>query len=158
MTDATLWSLDALRRTRQSLVVAADAVPPEAWTETPAGLSNNVLWNVGHLAVTLDLLTYGLAGLDLPAPPEAVAAFRKGTSPADWDAPPDRESTRRLFLLGPDRLESDVRAGRFDGAPFRSYTTTPGVTLTDLDGALAFNLYHEGIHLGAILALRKLVG
>ncbi|MDT7856786.1 DinB family protein [Rubrivirga sp. S365] len=158
MTDAALWTLDAVRKTRASLLDAVDGLPPEAWLVVPDGFSNNVLWNVGHVAVTAELLTYGLAGLDLPAPPAAVAAFRKGTSPSDWSAPPDIGATRRLFLDGVDRLEADVRAGRFDGAPFRSYTTTPGVTLSGLPEALAFNVYHEGLHAGTVLALRKHVG
>ena len=158
MTDATLWTLDAIRKTRASLLAAADGLPAEAWAEVPDGFSNNVLWNVGHVAVTAELLTYGLAGLDLPAPPSVVAAFRKGTSPAEWAAPPALDATRALFLGGPDRLEADLRAGRFDGAPFRSYTTTPGVTLTSVGEALAFDLYHEGLHAGAVLALRKLIG
>ena len=158
MTDGTL---DAIRKTRASLLAAADGLPAEAWAEVPEGFSNNVLWNVGHVAVTAELLTYGLAGLaglDLPAPPSAVAAFRKGTSPAEWAAPPALDATRALFLGGPDRLEADLRAGRFDGAPFRSYTTTPGVTLASVGEAVAFDLYHEGLHAGAVLALRKLVG
>ena len=158
MTDHLRWTLDALRKTRRALLAVADGVPPEAWTETPAGFSNNVLWNVGHVAVTADLLTYGLAGLDVPAPPEAVAAFRKGTSPAGWTTPPDAEATRALFAGGIDRLEADLEAGRFDGAPFRSYTTTPGVTLASVDEALAFDLFHEGIHTGSVLALRKHLG
>ena len=154
MTDRDLWALDAIRRTRASLLALADEIPAAAWHTVPAGFSNNVLWNVGHVAVTLDLLTYGLAGLDVPAG-DAVAAFRKGTSPSGWAAPPDRDATRALLAGGVDRLEADARAGRFDGAPFRPYTTTPGVTVAGLSDALTFDLYHEGIHLGSVLALRR---
>ena len=154
MTGRDLWTLDALRRTRASLLALADDLPAEHWHTVPPGFSNNVLWNVGHVAVTLDLLTYGLAGLDLPSG-DAVAAFRKGTSPAGWSAPPDVDATRRLLTDGVDRLEADLRAGRFEGAPFRSYTTTPGVTLAAFGEALTFDLYHEGIHRGSVLALRR---
>lgn len=155
--DATLWALDAVRKLRQSLDAAVADLPPEAWLAVPDGFRNNVLWNVGHVAVTLDLLTYGLARLPMNAPAEAVARFRKGTSPADWDAPPDIGETRRLLATLPDELEADLRAGRFEPYP-RPYTTTPGVTLASVDEAVAFDLFHEGLHLGAVLALRKLVG
>lgn len=155
MSDATLWNLDALRKTRQSLGPLFDRLSPEAWLDVPDGFRNNALWNVGHVAVTADLLTYGLAGLDVPAPREAVAAFRKGTSPADWSEAPDVGATRGLFDTGLDRLEADYRAGRFES--FRAYTTTPGVTLASVDEAIAFNVYHEGLHCGALLALWKLV-
>ena len=62
---------------------------------------------------------------------------------------------RDLLLSLPDRTEADVRAGRFE--TYREYRTTPGVVLASVDDAVRFNLYHEGLHLGAILALRKLV-
>ena len=156
MTDATRWALDAITRTRRSLLAVADSVPRTAWREVPPGLSNNVLWNVGHVAVTAERLTYGLARLDLPGPAWAHDAFRKGTSPADWATPPDVDATVALLDGFAERVEGDARAGRF--ASFRDYTTTPGVTLTSLDEAVAFDLYHEGLHLGSVLALRKLVG
>ena len=53
----------------------------------------------------------------------------------------------------PDQTEADLGAGTF--GPYREYTTTPGVVLASVEGALRFNLFHEGLHLGAILALRK---
>lgn len=143
MTEATLWAIDAIRRIRRSLDAVVDELPPEAWLTIPDGFRNNVLWNVGHVAVTAELLTYGLAGLDLNVSPETVAAFRKGSSPAAWEVPPDIAETRRLLAMLPDQLEADYRAGRFEA--YQPYTTTPGVTLTSVDEGIAFDLFHEGL-------------
>ena len=63
---------------------------------------------------------------------------------------------RDAFLALPDQAEADLRAGRFE--QYRAYTTTPGVVLASVEDAVRFNLFHEGLHLGAILALRKHVG
>ncbi|MEM1118077.1 MAG: DinB family protein [Bacteroidota bacterium] len=147
--------LEQIRQTRRFLDTLTSRLGDDALVQVPDGFSNNVLWNVGHVVVTLELLTYGLAGLDLGVPASMVAAFRKGTSPADWDETPDPEAVRHYLHASPDRIEADLRDGRFEA--FREYKTTPGVVLASVDDAISFDLYHEGLHLGAVLALRKLV-
>lgn len=153
LTDNAARALGMIRQTRRSLDALMAPLAPEVWTRVPDGFSNSVLWNVGHVVVTLELLTYGLAGLDLQVPASMVAAFRKGTSPAGWDEAPDSEAVRDHLHASPDRLEADLRAGRFEA--YREYRTTPGVVLSGVDDALTFDLYHEGLHLGAVLALRR---
>ena len=158
MTDATLSdalaALDVTRKTRQSTVQIVDSLPPDALATIPDGMSNHVLWNVGHLVVTMQSLVYGLSGLPLGVPDEWVAAFRKGTTPQDGVAAVPYGEVRDAFLALPDQAEADLRAGAF--RQYREYTTTPGVVLADVGDALRFNLFHEGLHLGSILALRKL--
>ena len=154
LSDA-LAVLDTTRKTRQSTAQVVDALPPDALTVIPDGFSNHVLWNVGHLVVTMQSLVYGLSGLDLGVPDEWVAAFRKGSTPQDGVAAVPYDEIRQSFLSLPDQVEADLRAGAF--RQYRQYTTTPGVVLADVGDALRFNLFHEGLHLGAVLALRKMV-
>ena len=146
-------AFDTLRTTRRALAAVVDAMAPDARTAVPPGFRNHVLWNVGHLAVTEQLLTCGLAGRPLHVPDEMVAAFRKGTAPGGWDRTWTWEEVREPFLSLPDRTEADLAAG--PPPSFREYTTTPGVVLRSVEDALRFNLYHEGLHLGAVLALRR---
>lgn len=153
--DATLAAFETLRQTRRSLVAVVDALPEAARTTIPDGFNNHILWNAGHLAATEQMLTFGLAGLPLDLPDGFVADLRKGSSPRSWQRAWRWPEVRELLLALPDRTEAAYRAGDF--APFaRPYTTTPGVVLASVDDAVRFNLYHEGLHLGAILALRKL--
>ncbi len=155
--DATLAAFGALRQTRQSLVAVVDEIPEAARTVIPNGFNNHVLWNAGHLAATEQLLTFGLSGRPLDLPEGFLDDLRKGSSPRDWRHDWTWAEIRDLLLSLPDRTEAAYRAGEF--GPFeRPYRTTPGVVLGGVDDAVRFNLYHEGIHLGAILALRKLVG
>ena len=155
MTDATLAVFDTLRTTRQTVAALVDALPEAARTRVPTGFNNHVLWNAGHLVATEQGLTYGLSGLPVDLPEGFVEAFRKGSAPRDWDRAWTWADVRPLLLSAPDRTEADYRAGRFQD--YRQYRTTPGVVLRSVDDAIRFNLYHEGLHLGAILALRKLV-
>lgn len=155
MSADVLASLDVLRQTRRSLVAVVDAIPEAARTVIPDGFSNHVLWNLGHVVVTERLLVYGLSGLPLGVPDDWVAAFRKGSRPADGEAAAPYDALRQSALDLPDRTEADYRGGRFE--TYREYRTTPGVVLASVEDAVRFNLYHEGIHLGAILALQKRV-
>ena len=156
MSPDVLAALDVLRQTRRSLVAVTDAIPADARTVVPDGFSNHVLWNLGHVVVTERLLVYGLSGLPLGVPDDWVAAFRKGTRPAPGEAAAPYDALREAALTLPDQTEADLLAGRFED--YREYRTTPGVVLQSAEDGVRFNLYHEGIHLGAILALRKLVG
>ena len=158
MTDVsdTLAAVGVLRQTRQSLVAVTDGLAPDARLAVPDGFSNHALWNLGHLVVTERLLCYGLAGLPLGVPDAWVAAFRKGSAPEPGVAAVPYPDLRAAALELPEQTAADVEAGRFES--FREYRTTPGVVLASVADAVRFNLYHEGLHLGTVLALRKLVG
>ncbi|MEM9596341.1 MAG: DinB family protein [Acidobacteriota bacterium] len=121
----------------------------------PEGFRNNILWNLGHVVVTQQLLHYRLSGQDPRVADELVEGFRNGTSPADWTEMPDVAELRRLAVELPERLDEDVRAGRL--SKFSSYTTSKGVVLTTLEDAISFNNVHEGMHLGIMMSLRNVL-
>lgn len=129
---------------------------PAALTEIPDGFANNILWNAGHLLVTQQLLCYRMSNLPMAVDDSTVEMFRKGSTPKDWSAAPDYDA-----LLGPledlvQTTRQDYDDGRFE--TFNAYTTSTGFTLGSVEDAIAFNNFHEGIHLGYILALRRAVG
>lgn len=150
-----MTSAQLLQQTRPLLLRLTDGMSDAQLLAVPPGFSNNILWNLGHLVVTQQLLHYALSGLPMYVSDELVAQCRKGTSPAGWDRPPDADEIRSLLVDLPDRLVADLEAERF--TTFRPYETSVGVTLPDLETALDFNLFHEGLHTGTILSLRKAV-
>ena len=118
----------------------------------PTGFANNIAWNAAHVVVTQQLIQYGLSGLELHVRDEVVEAFRKGTgistvTPAlFWEA-------MEFLAEAPEQLAEDYDAGRFK--EFKTYETSTGIVLHNIDEALLFNNIHEGIHLGYIMAMRK---
>jgi len=52
-----------------------------------------------------------------------------------------------------DQTEKDLEAGIFK--TYQEYPTSTGYVITSVQDALNFNNFHEGIHLGYILALKK---
>ena len=130
-------------------------LPDSALIQVPDGHRNNILWNLGHIVVSQQLLLYRLSGLEMYVPDELVNLFRGGTSPMDWETTPDIGRIKTLMQELPDRLEKDVVAGKF--REYRGYTTSTGLDLQTFEDGVAFNHFHEGVHTGVILSLKKFV-
>jgi hypothetical protein len=121
----------------------------------PRGFNNNILWNLGHVVVSQQLLHYGQAGLPLLVSNATRDQFRRGTSPADWTDEPDDQILLQMAVELPGRLRADYLAGRFKD--YSPYTTLSGIVLPDIESAISFNNYHEGLHMGVIRAMKKLL-
>ena len=150
-----MHSIDVFLQDRKLIQQALSGLAEEAYFNMPLGFDNNIAWNLGHIIVTQQALHYRLSGLPTVTTREDVVMFKTGSSPADWLNQPD--ISRLLLLLaetGP-KLRDDYAAGLF--ANFQSYTTSTTIALPTIEDALAFNNFHEGLHLGTILALRNFV-
>ena len=121
----------------------------------PEGFNNNIVWNIAHSLVTQQLLMYKLSGLSLHIPQEWVGMFAKGTKP-ERDLTADEVSAidAALFSTHEEMIE-DLKQGVFSG--FKPYTTSTKMELNDIAAAQTFVLFHDGLHIGSVLALAKLV-
>jgi hypothetical protein len=140
---------------RGVLVAIGDSIPEEKMFVIPAGFGNHALWNLGHLAITEQLLVYGLSGLPKQFEDVVIGDFRKGSSPKTWTRSYSWEEVRGWLLEQPETLKEDYAAGKFQ--TYTEYKTSTGLILRNVHDALSYNLYHEGVHLGYLLALRKLL-
>jgi len=134
--------------------VAVDFSSDDLWT-IPEGFRNNIAWNFGHIVVTQQLLQYNNCGLPMYIDGDVVNVLRKGTSPADWNERPDMARIIAWMVEMPEKLAADYEAGRF--SDYQAYKTSAGMVLRNIDEAIDFNNFHDGIHIGVILALSKLV-
>jgi hypothetical protein len=146
---------DILKKSRQLTLKAINGLTLEQLHTIPEGFKNNIAWNVAHLVVTQQLLQYKLSGLDCLVPDELIEEHRKGTSPTKNFTEEEFEEVTDLFAGLPDTLEEDFNEGIFEN--FTTYGTSVGFVIDSIEAAVSFNNYHEGIHLGVILALKKLV-
>lgn len=121
----------------------------------PKGFNNNILWNIAHTVVTQQLLVYKISGLDMHIPKEWVGLFSKGTKPERTYTAEEVIAIDAALFSTHDALEKDISAGVFK--EYTPYTTSTGMVLDSVETTLNFILFHDGIHLGSILALAKLV-
>jgi len=125
----------------------------EELNRIPKGFKNNIIWNIAHVVVTQQLLVYNLSGLPMIPSEEMVADFRKGTKPERDLTQGEVDEIKNLLFSTIEKTREDYHKGIFKN--FQEYPTSVKITLTNVEDAMAFNNFHEGIHLGYILALKK---
>lgn len=146
------------KKTRELYVKFLTETPLEKLVEIPRGFNNNIWWNIAHVAVTQQLLVYKLSGLEPHLSEAFIHAYRKGSIP-DASYVPTLEEVDRLkaaLIELITRTEEDLALGVFK--TYQPYLTSAGVNLQNVSEAMTFNLVHEGIHIGAIIALKKALG
>ena len=121
----------------------------------PEGFSNNIIWNIAHVVVTQQLLVYKLSGLPMHVSEEMVAKYRNKTKPEGNVTQAEVDEINGLLESLLFQTEKDLDAEIFK--TYTEYTVSLGTTLTNVEEAIEFNNFHEGIHLGYILALRKAI-
>ncbi len=144
-----------IRQNRKILMQILKQSPREQLTKIPEGFNNNIWWNIAHVVVTHQLLLYSLSKLPMAVNDELVAKYRKGTYPVGVPSDEEIREVQALLLSTAEQAESDYERGIFK--EFTEYTTSVGVTLKCIEDALSFNTFHEGLHLGVVMSLKKLV-
>lgn len=129
--------------------------PREELLKIPTGFNNNIWWNIAHVVATQQRLIYGLAGLELQISTELVDKFKKGTKPDGTAADEEIEQVKKLLFTTIETTIEDYEKGVFTN--YSEYTTSANLTLKNVDDAIAFNFFHEGLHIGTIFALQKAV-
>ena len=128
----------------------------EDLNKIPKGFNNNIIWNIGHVLVTAQILAYKLSGLPMHVSDNLVNKYRKDTKPEGVVSQEEVDEIKALLFSTIEQLEVDYKNGIFK--EYNAYTvSTTGNTLTNIDEALQFILFHEAMHLGYILALARAV-
>ena len=140
---------------REILLKVLDNHSLEQLNKIPAGFSNNLIWNIGHCISSQQVLIYKLSGLPTLVSEEFINKYRKGTKPEDDVTQAEVDEIRTLLTTTLEQVQKDFANGIFQ--TYTEYTTSLGFTLRNIEGALAFNNYHEGIHSGIIMSIRKFV-
>jgi len=147
------WTFDICLKNRNILEGFLNQFSLDELNKIPDGFSNNLIWNIAHVIVTQQLLVYGNSQLPMLVSDEMVAKYRKGTK-AEHDANQEEVNEIRSLLFSTlEKTQDDYFNGHFKN--YIEYTVSTKSTLTNVEEALEFNNFHEGIHLGYILALKK---
>jgi hypothetical protein len=149
------WSFDITLKTRAILYKFLEQFSLEQLNIVPNGYRNSIYWNIMHVVVTQQLLVYGLSGLPMLIDSQLVEAFRKGTKTEEDASQKDVDNLKDLLISTVEQTQKDYAAGIFTN--YTTYTVSTKSTLTNVEEALEFNNFHEGIHLGYILAMKNTI-
>ncbi|MGB0456451.1 MAG: DinB family protein [Flavobacteriaceae bacterium] len=149
------WSFDITLKTRAILYKFLEQFSLEQLNTVPKGYRNSIYWNIMHVVVTQQLLVYGLSGLPMLIDSQLIEAFRKGTKTEEDASQKDVDLLKGLLTSTIEQTQKDYAAGIFTN--YTTYTVSTKSTLTNVEEALEFNNFHEGIHLGYILAMKNTI-
>lgn len=141
--------------TRNSLMKFLDAYTHDQLTNIPSNFNNSIFWNIGHLLVTPQLICYRRCGLEIEIDSEIVKRYGKGSRPGDEVAVSEIKYVKDHLINSFLKIENDYKKGMFQ--EYDPYMTSTGIELTCIEDALRFSAFHDGIHLGIILSLKKLI-
>lgn len=127
----------------------------EQFNTIPGGFNNNIFWNIKHVVVTQQRLVYGLSQLPLLITEAEERDFQKGTKPVAVATAEDVSFLKQQLLSTLESSVIDYKKGIFTS--YKTATVSSKTTLTTVEEAMEYNNVHEGMHLGYVLALKRLI-
>jgi DinB superfamily len=148
-------AFDIILKPRIGLVKLLESLTIEQLNDVPAGFNNNIIWNAGHLIATQQGICYKRSGLDLRIDEAFFQTYKPESRPEKSIGKDEVENISRLLVFTMEQLETDYNNKLFTN--YTPWTTRYGVELSNIDQALNFLPFHEGLHFGTIGAMKRLV-
>ena len=146
---------DITRTSRKLLSQTLQAHTLEQLNTIPEGFNNNLIWNIGHIVVVQQMLVYKLSGLPMMISDEMVEKYKKGGKPEQDATQAEVDEIQSLLSKTIDQTEADFNSQTFKNCI--EYPTSTGFVIKSAADAMAFNYFHEGLHFGVIMSIRKFV-
>ncbi|KRD11624.1 hypothetical protein ASE21_07930 [Flavobacterium sp. Root901] len=140
---------------REILLKVLDHYSLEQLNKIPDGFKNNLIWNIGHCIASQQILVYKLSGLPMHVTDEFIGKYSKGTKPEADVLQEEADEIREMLIKTLQQTENDYKNNVF--VNYNPYRTSMGFDLTNVQEALNFVSYHEGIHTGIIMSIGKFV-
>ena len=149
------FQFDILKQSRKNMLGLLKPFNTELLNQIPPGFKNNLAWNLGHVIVSQQILCYQFSGLPMTIPEKMVAQFRRGTAPDRYIDQSQIDQMKSLALEVVDTFVEDYKNGIFN--QYQPYQSLYGVKINHINDAIVFNNTHEGLHLGYMMAIRKMI-
>lgn len=147
--------LEIFTQGRTNIIKLTEELSLDQLNKIPDGFTGNIIWHMGHLVSTQRGLLYRLSGLEMNLNPAFIDKYKKGSVPQGPADQAELDFIKKELIAQADKLKSDFAQHQFKN--YTTYTTSFGYTMNTFEEALNFVLMHEGMHIGYIMALRRLV-
>lgn len=148
-----LKAIEILYKPRVNLIKLIEGLSIEQLNEVPAGFNNNIIWNFAHMVAAQQGVCYVRAGLKTVIDESLYLAYKPDTKPQTFVDAAKLDEIKQLAFTTLDKLEEDYHAGIFVG--YSPWTTRYGVDINNIDEAIKFLPFHDGLHTGYIMAQRR---
>jgi hypothetical protein len=146
-------SVDMLLLYRRTTLKLFDGLSMEALNTIPPGFNNNLIWNFAHVVVSQQSMCYLNAGLKPVIDELYIVRYRRGSRPSKTVDKSEFETLKILSETALHQLDKDLENNLFTG--FKPYMTGYGIEIQNISDVLKMLLFHEGLHLGYCMALKR---
>lgn len=147
--------IEIIKRTRTHLLELVKELNIEQLNKVPTGFNNNIIWNLGHLVAAQQGICYVRTGFQPRIDEGFIDRYKKGSRPEYFLDEEELKKIKELLFSSLDVLKQDYENGLWTG--YSSWTTSYGVELNSIEDAIQFLNFHEGLHSGCILALKRVI-
>jgi hypothetical protein len=147
--------IEVIRKTRNFLLASIEDLSTDQLNVIPAGFNNNIAWHLGHLVASQQGVCYARAGMKTRITDEVFNSYKPGSKPEGKIAEEEIKHIKDLLFSSLDVLKEDYEKGLWTNYP--AWNTRYGIELKSIDEALDFLHFHEGLHSGYILSIKKIV-
>jgi hypothetical protein len=148
-------TLNTIRVTRKHLLHLIEGLTPEQLNQVPAGFNNNIIWNVAHLISAQQGICYTRAGAPITVDDKFYSPYRPDTKPNGFIDSAEIEVIKELLITTIDQLETDYQNNVFKN--YTEWIARYGVQISSIEDGINFLPFHDGMHIGYVMALKRLV-
>lgn len=147
--------IEKLKITRRFLLTIVNELSTEELNEIPVGFNNNIIWNLAHLSAAQQGMCYVRAGVPTSVNESYLSPFKSGTKPEKFVDEEEVKILKGILLSSLEQFETDREDNLFDN--YSAWKTRFGVEINNIDDALEFVLFHDGLHVGTIMAMKRII-
>jgi hypothetical protein len=150
--------IQKIKQFRVFLLKQLQGITCEQLNFIPANYSNNIIWNLGHMIAAQQNMCYVKASRPVAVADEFFTPYLSGTKPDGIAREEHIEALCKIFITSIDQLQTDYDSNVFaQYAPPVMISKVYGFDVNNIDEALEYILYHEGLHAGQILSLKRML-
>ena len=148
-------SIDIMRGARLFMINLIDGISVEKLNEIPLGFNNNLVWNFGHVVASQQILCYRNAGVKPVIEDEFIDKYKSGTRPEGSIDEKEFKIIKENLIQAVDKFEEDSTTNMFDNYKSFDLKSYPGIRIKNINDAAKFVCFHDGLHVGYSIALKR---
>ncbi|MEO9004245.1 MAG: DinB family protein [Ginsengibacter sp.] len=148
-------SIDIMRGAMKFLLNLIDGISIEKLNEIPLGFNNNLIWNFAHIVASQQILCYRNAGVKPVIEDEFIDKYKTSTRPEGFIAEKEFEIIKQYLITTIYKFEEDSITNMFENYNAFHLKSYPGVEIKNIGDAAKFVSFHDGLHVGYSMALKR---
>ncbi|MDB5118803.1 MAG: DinB family protein [Sphingobacteriales bacterium] len=147
--------IENLKSVREFILNFTHDLTTEQLNEIPEGFSNNIIWNIAHLISAQQGVCYMRSGLPIVTEDKYFTLYKPGTKPEEFVDAAEIARIKELLLTTLAEFQLDYEQNAF--VNYKIWTTRYGVEIINIDDIINFLEFHDGLHIGYIMALKRCI-